>query len=279
MMNATLSEESITSRTLEELDRRFPKFKDEETHLDNLLDTMVHFQPLISSSYHNSSETNQTEEADELPDDSEPTEKIAQYTASLLHQIADAAVEKIRVLESSELRSILHHFVALPFPVDDLVAVAEEEIHRRQAALDGHNTANTRLFESLKRIPPGMMKKLVGGDKDHPSKAIKKMLRNLAKDKKEKHDDDAEESDVADETHNRPTSLEDIIEILAAAAEVRDNEVDFPIEKTDRVEYGRIQELIDQYRRIDFASGARRSRFNQEGQRLMAKRMMSRLLP
>ena len=280
-MNATWSEESITSRTLEELDRRFPVLKDEETRLDDLLCTMMHFQPSVTSSYHNSSHANQTEEMNELHDDeSKAIGKIAKWTASLLHQIDQSSVEKIRFVESSELRKILHHFVSLPFPVDDLVDAAEEEVSRRLAGLDGHNTANTRFIEALKRVPPGMMKNFVGNEKGQPSKAIKKMLRNFSKEKKENHETIVETPELARGTNDRPTSFEDMVEILVAAVEVRDNEVDFPInDKTDRVEYGRIRELIAQYRRIDFASGARQSRFNQEGQRLMAKRMMSRLLP
>lgn len=278
MMNVTSFEESTTVRILEELDRRFPDMKGDETRLDDLLDTLVHFYPFIASLNQTSSGANHTEE--DSSNDGRPMEKIAQHTASLLHQIADAAVEKIAALESNELRSILHHFVALPFPVDDLVGAAEEEIKRRQASLDGHKFARARLTESLNRIPPGMLKKLVGSDKHHPSKAVKKMLRNLANEKKEKREEeDDETSDARDGSIEKPTSLEDIIEILVAAAEMRDNEIDFPTEKTDRVEYGRIHELIGQYRRIDFESGARVSRFNQEGQRLMAKRMMSRLLP
>ena len=225
---------------------------------------------------------------DEIPDETPPIEKISQHTAHLLHQIADETVKKIRVLDSRELRNILHHFVAMPFPADDLVTAAEEEIERRQKSSDENSAAAFKLKDLLKKVPADILQQLGEIEKVDSAKAVKKMKRYFARDANRNKNDEAADMTPSETLDGVPTdaaptdvppSLDHALEIILAAAGVRDSEVDFPTHKSDRVEYGRIQELISQYRRIDFESGARRSRFNKEGQRLMAKRMMSRLMP
>ena len=277
-MNATSSEENVVARTLEELDRRFPEMKD-RIRLDDALGTVVQFRPSSHYVVENTTDTNTTLEKTDVQDDEPAIGKIPQHAANLLLQIADATVERIRLMESSEIRSILRRFVALPFPVDDLVAAAEEEINRRQAALDENTQAFAQLKDAIQKIHPDTLKQLADNAKGHPSKMVKKMLRSFIREQKERRKDDESSPDDTDASENTHPSLDDILSVIFAATEVRDSQVDFPAEKSDRVEFGRIQELISQYRRIDFESGARKSRFNKEGQRLMAKRMMSRLLP
>lgn len=277
-MNATSSEESVVARALEELDRRFPKVID-RIRLDDALGTVVQFRPSSHYMVENTTDANTTVEMTDVQGDEAAIGKIPHHTANLLHQIADATVVRIGLMESSELRSILRRFVALPFPVDDLVAAAEEEINRRQAALDENTQAFTQLKDAIQKIHPDTLKQLADSAKAHPSKMVKKMLRTFIREQKERRKDNESSSDDTDASENTHPSLDDILSIIFAATEVRDSQVDFPAGESDRVEFGRIQELISQYRRIDFESGERKSRFNKEGQRLMAKRMMSRLLP
>ena len=104
-------------------------------------------------------------------------------------------------------------------------------------------------------------------------------LKIFSREQKDRRKDTTDTSESESASEESSPSLEGMIKIIASAASLREKEVNFPSEKADLVEFGRIQELIGQYRRTDFESGARLSRFNKEGQRLMAKRMMSRLLP
>jgi hypothetical protein len=76
---------------------------------------------------------------------------------------------------------------------------------------------------------------------------------------------DSEGEEDSTEGHSHSTTLEEILDVILAASEVRDAAVSYPQDKADRVEFGRIQELIAQYQRIDFESGARVSRFDREG--------------
>lgn len=251
----------------------------ESIRLDEFLSTVVFFLP-PNQMFGNFTETNRTREVIDLQGDTGTIRTVHLHTASLLRQIADAAVEKIRVLRSSELRRILHHFVASPFPVDDLVSAAEDEIDRRKAALDESTLASASLKSAIEKIPQDMWKQIIDGSKGHPSNRVKNLLRSLIRDQNEKRHDEGSPVDgndgSADAQHR---SLEHILEIVFSATEVRDSLVDFPIDQSDRVEFGRIQELISQYHRIDFESGSRESRFNNQGRRLIVKRMMSRLLP
>ena len=279
MINATSSMELLVSRTLRELDQRFISITDEQTRLDHLLDTIVHYIPPHTNVYQNATESNATETIDDFPDDAPPLERIQQCIANLLHQIADVAVERIQNLESSELRCILNHFVALPFPVDDLVSAAEHEIDRRQEALKASSDASSSLRDALKSIPPETLQLIIENERKDPSKLVKKMIKIFSREQKDRRKDTTDTSESESASEESSPSLEGMIKIIASAASLREKEVNFPSEKADLVEFGRIQELIGQYRRIDFESGARLSRFNKEGQRLMAKRMMSRLLP
>lgn len=260
------------------MERRFPKMKG-GLRLDDILGTVVQFRPSNHYKIENSTEKNTTKETTDFRDDAPPIDKLPQHTANLLHLIADAAVERIHALESIELRRILHRFVALPFPIDDLIAAAQNEINRRKACLDENTQSFVKLKDALRKIPPDTLEQLVDSSKAHPSKLVKKMLRSLTREQKEKRKDEesfSRDTDASDDTH---PSLGEVLDTILAATEARDTKVEFPKDKCDSVEYGRIQELISQYHRIDFESGSRTSRFNKEGQRLMAKRMMSRLLP
>ena len=277
-MNVTSSEEIIVGQTLEEMDRRFPQLKN-HSRLDDLLGTVIQFRPSSQYTFENTTETNSTQAMTDFEADAPPIEKIPLHTANLLHQIADATVENIRTLKTSELRSILHRLVALPFPVDDLVAAAEKEIDRRQSGSDENALALAKLQDALHQIPLDVLKQLGEISNSHQCKKVKKVLRWLVREQKGKHKDEEISADDMHASDDTQFTLEDVVEIIFAATEVKSSQVDFPTDQSDFVEYGRIQELISQYRRIDFESGARRSRFNQEGQRLMAKRMMSRLLP
>lgn len=286
-LNATNDNEAFVARALKELDARFGGIADERSKLDDLLETVIHFRPPdLYLHDQNATEGNRTEAditEDELPDESY-TEQISEYTASLLSKIAGTAAGRMRSLKSCEIRSILHHFVALPYPVDDLIEVIREELQRRQAALDKHEHSSSNLDEAIQRIPSGIFNNLHENAKTASSdslKLFKKMVRSLAAaEKRGKHHEEEDADAAAGESDDDSrTAGSDLIGIILAAAGAHDSEVDFPTQKSDPVEFGRIQELISQYRRIDFESGARLSRFDKEGQRLMAKRMMSRLLP
>jgi hypothetical protein len=279
-INATSTEEAFVARSLSLLDHRFGAIKEENEEsgwMLYLLETLVHFAP--SSTMYNITESNATKE--ELIETSTP-ESIAKHTASLLHQIADCAELRVASMTSPEIRAILHHFVALPFPVDDFVMAAEEEIAKRQSILGGNTQAFASLREAMKKIPPEALRHILESDKtaSEPFRAIRKLFRTFTgENKRTANTEHSEGEEHSTDGQDHSTTLEEILDVILAASEVRDAAVSFPQHKADRVEFGRIQELIAQYQRIDFESGARMSRFDREGRRLMTKRMMSRLLP
>lgn len=276
MLNATNEEEALVVKTLKELDDRFETIANEVDLLDDLIETVVLFRPSNLYLYQNETEGNTTEAS------TSNTERISEYTASLLLKTATSTAESIRSLKSSEIRSILHRFVALPYPVDQLIEVAQEEIQRRRVSLEKNALSFSALRDAISKVPSDVLKDLLATSKtsSDPYKLFKKMARSLASaDRTENAPDHVDSHTATGEAESGSSPADKIIGIILAAVDVSDSEVDFPTQKSDPVEYGRIQELINQYKRIDFESGARLSRYDKEGQRLMAKRMMSRLLP
>jgi hypothetical protein len=198
------------------------------------------------------------------------------YAINILHHIANTTEAEVQSLAARDLRNILSCFVSLPFRVDNLIAAIKDEIIRRQKSTEQRELASRKLQQALLHIKPEVVKQISQIQNTEPSKAIKRLIRTFGKEKKRKEED---EEDQEEEPFLSSISLADLIEVILTTVEVRDKEVNFPLHESDRVEYGRIQELINQYDRIDFESGARLSRFDKEAQRIMTKRMMSRLLP
>ena len=262
MLNATSCNEDFVVAVLQELEQRMPEYT---ACLGDLLETVSNFYLLVNSLNY----TNTNPRDDEGPS---AMEQIHRYTTTLLNGIADATTQKLRYLTASDLRIIVQHFVALPFRADHLMSVVAEEIAQRLSSAETRDAAAVGMRHAMQSLTPEVVKQLVEIKK---SNSAKKLLCLFGKDKQR----DGDDNDKTAEPMETKGLLGDLTDVILSAVQLRDCEQDYTMQTSDRIEYGRLGGLLSQYRRIDFASGARLSRFDREGQRWMAKQMMSRLLP
>ena len=71
----------------------------------------------------------------------------------------------------------------------------------------------------------------------------------------------------------------DHVERVGRGAEINAELTLRGVEEGTAFELGRCQELVASYRRIDFATGTRQSRYDKDRRKEIAKRALSRLFP
>lgn len=226
--------------------------------------------------------------------------EVAEMCDILLSRLSARAMEIIENLKAQSLREILTSLSLLPLQADACVDAIECEVLRRVRFLEA--TPNKNIDEVLEYIASDALnakRALFGDDEPKETKShfagLKDGLKAMFRSSKATDHSDGEQVDVAKASHetsvdelaaNIKDSLQSIAEAATnignAAAASSKSSLDQIIATSRRealVELGRCSELIEQYRRIDFASGSRRSRFDEDRRRDMAKRLLSRKLP
>lgn len=234
----------------------------------------------------NNEEEEEEETLNEGVADVDPELKeLCDAVLSSLSRHAATLVESIRPVEMQRLLSV---FALSPFQTDELVSAIEGEVERRLSKL--HQTGPD-LRDRLARCAV-QADRLRRNDAGSPLDAIRDGLRSIFG--RHKHDesvDDASENlEGEDEADN--DNLEQIDETLGSIVELAAMTEEVEAATTTSIgrltqnamegaffELGRCRELIAHYRRIDFQSGKRETRYDHELRRSMAKRVLSRLLP
>ena len=213
----------------------------------------------------------------------------------LLSLLSSRVTEMIKDMRAQSLRTILMLFSELPLQADKCVEAIEEEVERRRSLLEiaTHRNAD----ELLRQAASGALdtkRTLFGDDHSKDSKSPLAGLRDGVRsifgrkdDNKNLDDEVAEASGTeGDEFALKVKETLQLIIDTASAVENTRESCRLPLEQSivtaqqeALFELGRCIELIEQYRRIDFTSGYRRSRFDQERRRDMVKRVLSRKLP
>jgi hypothetical protein len=180
----------------------------------------------------------------------------------------------------------------LPFQADKLIDACEKEVAKRQALLE--SAANTASVEDLLKqaaeTSAEATRTVFGKSEENisPIEALKRGLKSLFSKEEEE-----EEGGISEEMQkftnevggllNRVTAavtqVDQCMEQIGIASNVYTDTALQRIMEGANFELGRCCELIENYRRIEFSTGKRRSRYDYRQRRDLGKRLLSRLLP
>ena len=225
------------------------------------------------------------------------SEFIALETISsrMLSSLASHSAERVSNLKADSIRRLLGVFSLLPFQADDLINACEEEIANREALLQ--SAAATASVEDLLRQAAknalAANTTVFGKDEDSSStlKALKRGLKSIfssAPEPAENEDDEAaqemkrfteEVGGLLNKVTASVTKVDACMEQIGTASNVHTDTALQRIVEGANFELGCCRELIDNYRRIEFSTGRRKSRYNYERSRHIGKRLLSRLVP
>jgi hypothetical protein len=217
-------------------------------------------------------------------------EDIRKNCTKLLLLLAGNIRSGICDMKAVNLQKVLTVLCSMPLKDDHLIGEIELEIVQRIKVLQDFDRENLEeLLGTAASILSSMKRK--GGSSSLYQ--IKNGLRSVLGMPSPLNCDEVKGSDlslrVPEESNSIPRQLENAMDCIAAAYE--------KIEKTERIcqvsvhdeiisckrgmlfQLGRCLESIEQYRRIDFASGLQRSRLDENRRRTLTKRPLSRQLP
>ena len=207
----------------------------------------------------------------------------------LLEFVASTARERIKTLSTEEIRRLLSVYSLLPFQADDLINNFSEEVNDRLSQLQ-HLSEES--FESLLRKTKSKavsVNTTLFGDEnsDSPFSAIKNGIRSFFQ-----GSEGSEDTEKKDENNLTDELISLIQESTASASNAANRAEKFRLSSGVSLdsmlqnlklgtgfELGRCNELIENYRRIEFSTGEQRSRYDRERTKDVAKRVLSRLLP
>jgi len=233
-------------------------------------------------------DANQTSHKEDIsPRDKETTQEENKVSADLiraceglLDSVATRSLEVTDIMTSSELRRLMTVYSLSPLRADALVSGIEKEIEKRFIELQQRSLAYEVVREQIKNCASQAMtiQRSMHSDSGSPLTALKNGLKSLFR-----GDDDDEselESQGASEIKQIEDCLRSIVEVSEGVHELEDSlDTSMKREKGEMFELGQCSELISHYYRIDFESGQREARYNEEHRRNIAKRVFSRLLP
>jgi hypothetical protein len=227
-----------------------------------------------------------------LIDDASIDVKLVDTCDGLLNSVANHANEVVGKLRADELRRLLAVYALLPFQADYLIDTIEKEVEKRMGYLTSMSSTDVveDLLQEAAANSMAVNKTLFGESHagDSPLSAIKKGLRSLfmSSDSAEHISDDnvanmltAEVSSMIQEAADSAYKAVRRLEGIGSAALVSPDRIIQDIEEGAAFELGRCQELIKSYRRVEFSTGRRKSRYDKVRRRDISKRVLSRLLP
>jgi len=207
----------------------------------------------------------------------------------LLLSIANQAMNVAEKLTAGDIRRLLVVYSLLPFQADDLLHRLEEEVSNRLSDLE---TLPSKSFEAFMARAQSSSKALNSTlfEEETSSRfgSIKKNLLSMFRstDGGESNEENLEENNLTEELASMINASISSTSMAAqrahqvyATSRVSFDSIIHGIDAGSSFELGRCEELIANYRRIEFSTGTRRSRYDKERRKDIAKRVLSRLLP
>ena len=238
-------------------------------------------------------ETEESEDSEALPviGDKSVDEEILRSCEALLGAIADASESLIKDLRIDDIRRLLTVYSLLPFQAENFVGSAAAEIEERRRSLDiawrhpGIDALLIGASENARNVNTTLFGE---ANEDSPFEVIKSKLKTLFSGKNSDGDeDDLPEDDmiISEELSGMiKVATESTLDLAEACASAREASQISPdaifheLKESTAFEIGRCMELIENYRRNEFSTGTRRSRFDSRRQEV-TKRILSRLIP
>jgi hypothetical protein len=226
-----------------------------------------------------------------VPEDRSVDAELSMMSDHVMGSIGAIAIEATARLTAKQIRRLLTVHCLLPFQSDDLVATLEAEVSKRLKALQDLSSKNQTL-ESL--LPEAKAKsRLLESTlfEDSNESLFGSIKAGIMSWFRPGHNSDELKGD-----EERAIMAKEIASIIqdsisatsAVATRARDvqDTLQISLDGTmDSVkdgvsfELGRSKVLIENYRRIEFSTGTRRSRYDKVRRNEIAKRVLSRLLP
>lgn len=188
----------------------------------------------------------------------------------------------VLAMSAAELRRVLAVCSLSPYNADDLVAAIKTEVERRVEELSSVSVDMATRMANLAHRSDRLLKRIQGDATTSRFAAIRASIKNLFS--KETVEPE-QQSEVAED-------WKEIVEVLQSVSTVGQQATTMEtashsslnatvrrVQQETLFELGRCRELISHYHRIDFASGHRTTRHEEDTRHNMAKRVLSRLLP
>ena len=220
---------------------------------------------------------------------------LQEVSSRMMSSLAANAAERVSNLKADSLCRLLGVFSLLPFQADGLINACEEEVSKRESLLK--SAASTASVEDLLRQAAknaiAANTTVFGKDEDSGStlQALKRGLKSIFSPPPEStnnEDDEASEEmrkfteeigGLLNRVTASVTQVDTCMEQIGTASNVHTDTALQHIMEGANFELGRCRELIDNYRRIEFSTGRRKSRYDYERSRHIGKRLLSRLIP
>lgn len=235
-------------------------------------------------------ELSSQDEESVIPVDHSAIDEEMKYACNeLLVSVADQAKEMTAKLTAQDIRRLLAVYSLLPFQADDLINHLEEEVSKRLSYLEGSASGSLENWLKRAKYKSDSVNSILFEDTessrfDHIKNGIMSLFR--ASDVNESADEKGGENGLPEEL---ATMIQESIALTSKAAnraEVMRNALRVSLDSIlnglnegSSFELGRCQELIENYRRVEFSTGTLRSRYDKERRKDIAKRVLSRLLP
>jgi hypothetical protein len=188
-----------------------------------------------------------------------------------------------------DLRRLISVYALSPFRADELVAAASREVEarlERMEFLSGNGANLEPRIKSIASRASASLGRLHVGEAPGFGATIRKGLTSFfgANEKVDTDPIGGESSEEAliEDLRDVLASIVDLSEEVSSLSRVAGASVGDSCRAMSRsaaFELGRCRDLVDHYNRLDFETGARRSRHLNEDKRTMAKQVLSRLLP
>jgi hypothetical protein len=215
--------------------------------------------------------------------------ELSRSCDTILVAIAGEAGRMSKEMRADEFRRLLMVYSLLPFQADDLVGTFEGEIAKRRKHLKSSSrdmNVGTLLREAATNTSTVNTTLFGEPAEDSRINAIKSGIKSFFRyPDSDGTEDGDEEKKISEELcemiqNSAASTLKaaQILEEIGSASLVTPDDVIQNLGAGAAFELGRCKELIENYRRIEFSTGTRRSRHG-EGRRDIAKRVLSRLMP
>ena len=222
-----------------------------------------------------------------VPDEENVREEISSLTQKILSCATEQAANCIGHLSPEQLRRILIVVTVSPFEASLFIDAVECELLNRSLGTSQAmksirgmlSTATEPASRSQSRSPGGKV------EIDSPMSSFTNTIRSLFYHSEGGNEFSLEEripqtvEESSDHLHEKVAQLLETTDRLRAVAKISGADIDAMlqiIEEGANFELGRCKELVAAYRRIDFKSCTRQSRYDKERRKDIGKRLLSR---
>jgi len=245
---------------------------------------------------------------DAVVDSLDPKNRMAEFHKICdrsLSSIAETAQSLLSKSRPKELRRLLVVLTGLPFQADELVEAIDKDVDVRMKKMDetialdakGSPEEIVRRIASRSNKIAESIEELLGNTVETPFKLLTNAIRSLFEMKRRTSSTTTttqtpeEDKEKAATQMQLMSALKEIREITKLATnfssrnryseqvlQLNNHDIDYPHVSSAAMELGRCIELISSYHRIEFKTGARRSRYDEKRRSGIRKRVLSRLL-